>query len=383
MLPDYYEQFKRAFFQRMDELKLTLEGQPNAVYFLREVLSLVAWLETWGPDEEHPLVSGLKSICESMATGHGNGEEAFADLEKLSAQLEQLKDTFDSCFRPEECRLSIVMIGKNEGRYLREWLEYHLLVGAEHFYIFDNESTDDTKQILEPYVREGLVTYSYYPGPHRLTQIACYNETLLRHRYDTRYMALIDADEFLVPMEGESIPDLVEDIVRGTEAHPYRYRRQEHLVGGIGVNWRVYGTSHHETAPEGLVIDNYRYRAPDDLDINAHIKTICNPRAVDSISNFHFMNYRPGYECVSDRGSTIPNAFFYDASGSRLRLNHYYCKSEEEFRRKRILGERKANTQTLESIAHANEQEDDSMDRFVDRIRAAVEARKKEAEYKI
>ncbi|VFM99178.1 MAG: Glycosyltransferase family 92 [Candidatus Kentron sp. G] len=26
---------------------------------------------------------------------------------------------------------------KDENTYLREWLEYHLLVGVEHFYLYD------------------------------------------------------------------------------------------------------------------------------------------------------------------------------------------------------------------------------------------------------
>jgi hypothetical protein len=31
----------------------------------------------------------------------------------------------------------------NEAEYIAEWIEYHLLVGVQKFYIFDNESTDN------------------------------------------------------------------------------------------------------------------------------------------------------------------------------------------------------------------------------------------------
>ena len=49
-------------------------------------------------------------------------------------------------------KLSVVAIMKNEGPYLREWIEYHKLVGVEKFYLYNNGSTDDTVEILSPYV---------------------------------------------------------------------------------------------------------------------------------------------------------------------------------------------------------------------------------------
>ena len=53
--------------------------------------------------------------------------------------------------------LSAVAIVKNEGRYLREWLEFQRLMGAEHVYLYDNGSTDSTDEVLAPFVAEGLL----------------------------------------------------------------------------------------------------------------------------------------------------------------------------------------------------------------------------------
>ena len=41
--------------------------------------------------------------------------------------------------------MGMVAIAKNEGPYIREWIEYHKLVGFTIFYIYDNDSTDNTK----------------------------------------------------------------------------------------------------------------------------------------------------------------------------------------------------------------------------------------------
>ena len=48
--------------------------------------------------------------------------------------------------------LAVVAIFKNEAPYLCEWLGYHLLAGVEHFYLYDNDSSDNCDEIIEPYV---------------------------------------------------------------------------------------------------------------------------------------------------------------------------------------------------------------------------------------
>ncbi|MDR2769872.1 MAG: glycosyltransferase family 92 protein, partial [Rickettsiales bacterium] len=57
--------------------------------------------------------------------------------------------------------LSIICMVRDEAPYLREWIEYHRLAGVSRFYLFDNESKDDIRRILQPYVDEGLVVYEY------------------------------------------------------------------------------------------------------------------------------------------------------------------------------------------------------------------------------
>ena len=43
--------------------------------------------------------------------------------------------------------VAICLIFKNEAAYLKEWIEYHRLLGVERFYFYDNESNDNTKEI--------------------------------------------------------------------------------------------------------------------------------------------------------------------------------------------------------------------------------------------
>lgn len=43
--------------------------------------------------------------------------------------------------------LSIGAIFKDEAPYLAEWIEFHRLVGVEHFFLYDNLSTDEKSML--------------------------------------------------------------------------------------------------------------------------------------------------------------------------------------------------------------------------------------------
>ena len=93
--------------------------------------------------------------------------------------------------------LSIVAIMKCEGSYLKEWLDYHLLAGVDHFYLYDNESPDNQAEVAAPYVEAGLITYIPFPG--KAKQMVAYNDAIKRFKFQSRYMAFIDGDEFIYP----------------------------------------------------------------------------------------------------------------------------------------------------------------------------------------
>jgi hypothetical protein len=37
--------------------------------------------------------------------------------------------------------ISACLLAKNENDYINEWLQWHINLGVEHFYIYDNESS--------------------------------------------------------------------------------------------------------------------------------------------------------------------------------------------------------------------------------------------------
>jgi Glycosyl transferase family 2 len=59
---------------------------------------------------------------------------------------------------PPKFALTLATIVKNEVAILPEWIAFHLSVGFEHFYIYENGSTDGTVELLARYSEAGIVT---------------------------------------------------------------------------------------------------------------------------------------------------------------------------------------------------------------------------------
>lgn len=196
----------------------------------------------------------------------------------------------------------------------------------EHFYIYDNESSDGTTEILKEYEKIGLVTYIYWPGKGQ--QVSAYSNAIHRFKNNSIYIAFIDADEFLFSVAENKIIDEINQILN--QYKKSRIPGLEKDPAAIGVNWRTYGTSFYSNKSDDLVIKRFVYRRRDNEGANIHIKSIYNPRAVAKIY-VHHADFVPGYCCISENGSEIPGPFFREGRCQRLRINHYVSKSEEEY----------------------------------------------------
>jgi hypothetical protein len=214
--------------------------------------------------------------------------------------------------------LAVCAIFRDEARYLAEWVSFHRLQGVERFYLYDNRSTDDWRSELGPEIEAGIVEVQHWP--FLPGQRAAYEDCLRRHRTDARWIAFIDIDEFLFSPTGRRLPE----VLRGFDTHP-----------GVVANWRVYGTSGWEQPPDGLVIENYLMRAPDEYDRNRQVKSIVNPRgALGQAASAHHFRLRG--DAVGEDGRPIEFGFIKEPpTADLLRINHYYTKSRAEFERKR------------------------------------------------
>ncbi len=217
--------------------------------------------------------------------------------------------------------LAVCAIAKNEGPYFEEWIEWHRKQGVEKFYIYDNESTDCTGEVLAPYVEKDIVDYTYFPGQKR--QLAAYDDCFEKHRLETRWLAVIDLDEFIVPVKDASIPEFL--------------HRMEKF-SAIEINWLVYGSGGAKTKEPGSVMERFRKHSHPEHPLNNHVKSIVNPRKVCCMTGCHESAWISGRIADSHGNSLTKARSERKPQQDVIRINHYAVKSYEEFLAKRSRG---------------------------------------------
>lgn len=93
---------------------------------------------------------------------------------------------------------SICGIFKDEAPFLKEWIEFHRLVGVEHFYLYNNNSSDNFLMVLEPYIHNGIVTLIDFPHDH--AQFKAYKSFYETYRNESQWISFLDIDEFICPI---------------------------------------------------------------------------------------------------------------------------------------------------------------------------------------
>ena len=99
-------------------------------------------------------------------------------------------------------KVSICAIFKDEADYLKEWIEFHRIVGIEHFYLYNNNSVDNYDQVLKPYIDQGIVSLKNWPKPQ--SQMEAYQDFMDDNSLETEWVGFIDLDEYVVPNESNT-----------------------------------------------------------------------------------------------------------------------------------------------------------------------------------
>ncbi len=234
--------------------------------------------------------------------------------------------------RPDRHGVAIVTMLKDEELYIDEWLAFHKAAGIRHFIIYDNGSTDNTVRIIKERLSSDELTLMPWAGRVAEVEQGQYNSQVLAYAHAIlnfgsafRWAAFIDIDEFLLPMQANTIEGALE------------------AVGdfpNVSLPWHMFGTGGHKVQPAGGVLRNYIHRATDPISRKknaTNFKCIVDPCEVTEVSVHHFETRAHGDATCNDAGQVFrrndrKSPEFYSAQ--YLRLNHYYTRSAEEFARK-------------------------------------------------
>jgi len=213
--------------------------------------------------------------------------------------------------------LSVCCIIKNES-YLEEFIVYYNIVGVEHFYIYDNNSDNPIKNRLNNFYFNRICTIIDFPGEGK--QFPAYQHCLKNYGNQTKWMAIIDGDEYIVPKQDWSIRDLL--------------NRNEHAQA-IGINWVIFGSNFYENIQQGYLVDKYRYCEDGQ---NPHIKSIFQPHFVTSVSHPHFVNIMDNSKYIDSKGNIISGPFNDNYTIDLIQINHYHYRSVEDYIKKHNRG---------------------------------------------
>ena len=211
--------------------------------------------------------------------------------------------------------LSICAIVKNEALYIDEWIRFHYHQGVEHFFIYENESTDITWDILKFWEKQGIATIEKLPGSSQ--QKIAYEKCLKEHGHESQWVAFLDCDEFLYSPTGRSLPAILEDFEK---------------YSAVAVNWVLYGSNGHKKYSSEPVITRFTKRA---RHADRHVKTILQPhRAVSTGNNAHYFLLKS--PAVNEKQQYLPAEYYWtEPSIELLRINHYHTKSLEEYMKRK------------------------------------------------
>lgn len=123
-------------------------------------------------------------------------------------------------------RISLCLIFKNESPFLKEWLDYHLTVGVDHFYLYNNNSDDNFMEVIKPYIDKGIITFIDWPYDH--SQFKAYKHCYDNYRNETNWLSFLDADEFICPKYENDINIWIKKF----DKYP-----------GIVIQWVMFGTN--------------------------------------------------------------------------------------------------------------------------------------------
>ncbi len=215
--------------------------------------------------------------------------------------------------------IAICAIFKNEAPYLLEWIAFHAMIGVDHFMLYDNGSDDGGADLVRASAFADRVTLSDWP--ERPGQLSAYADCIARHAARFAWIAFIDVDEFIHPLDANSLHDVLR--------HP-RYS----AFSAVLIFWLVFGSSGHLARPAGLVLENYRQRMPADSEVNCHVKTIARGSALQGVGTTPHIFPSSGEACDPAGTPVLRHALQPSPCHDILVLHHYFTKSEADWQAK-------------------------------------------------
>ncbi len=223
----------------------------------------------------------------------------------------------------------VVAIIKDEYEdYLKEWVNWNFMLGFQKIIILDNDSKKPIKKVLKNY--KDVYIYKI-KGKNK--QIQSYNEAIKNLNGLFKWVAFIDSDEFIVLKNGyKNINNFLENYEKN---------------GSSSINWQIFGsnglkkkTNKKQThkfikkTPKDFYLKEGDFHEKGDYKGNYHIKNIVQPEKTKKAITPHYFKFFNDYHSVNEYKDMVDSPFSQYVSIDYIQINHYWTRSEEEFKQK-------------------------------------------------
>jgi hypothetical protein len=271
-------------------------------------------------------------------------------------------------------KISIVSLFRDEAKYLKEWIEFHLLVGVDEFHLVNNNSSDNYLDILDKYIKLGIVKlYDINVETKNNVKSFSNEQILVRHWVNKLneivlnstddWMIHVSTDEFLFPTENENIKDVLKNF--------------DNNVGEISVNWTLFGNSKIILSDNDLLIEKLTKSSVSEWGENFHVKPIFKPKAVLRVPSVHFTQLKPQFIKVDATGNSQNFRNMYEVKNrvlSPLHINHYRLRDLAWTHRKIEIYELWGRTNQAILLNSYNDVENLNVKKFVDKLKIKIQS---------
>lgn len=212
-------------------------------------------------------------------------------------------------------KTAICVLIKDENDYLDEWLKYHLNLGIDEIFLYEDYGSKSHLDIVKSYgekVHLNPINVIYYDDfkydEKRLSNCSVIQEQLfswfpIKYRDSFDWILFIDIDEFLC-LKQTTLSDLLNE-----------YKNKSHLY----LQWKYYGASNHIHKPIGNVVDNFTSSYATSFDFYWSYKSFVNCK--------FYTHWKTPIHGVN--GGIYPITEFGE---HKAWINHYFTKSWEEWK---------------------------------------------------
>jgi hypothetical protein len=204
---------------------------------------------------------------------------------------------------------------KQEESYMADFVKLNRSLGVEHFVFFDREYTPLSKVLGN----EPDVEIIHFPDIPQNVHAEAWAQLIKHNQGKTKWLALIDADQVLVPVKTNDIKEIL------TNYENY---------ASLQCNWHTFGSSGRIEKGDGSLYERFLMRAKSQEGINNHTQFICQPDRTLALKTHDPHHPRLAANEVSvntNHGFINNSAFNIPPLHDIMYVAHYISKSKEEW----------------------------------------------------